>query len=79
MSEAKHDLVHELPEYADKIHELKMSDGHFQRLSRDYHDLVKELHKIEIGTETPGDEYVETLKKKRLAVLDDIVATLRKA
>lgn len=79
MSESKHDLVHELPQYADQIHRLKMSDGHFQRLSRDYHGLVKELHQIEIGQETPGDEYVETLKKKRLSVLDEIVATLKGA
>lgn len=28
----KHDLVHELPEYKDRIHELKTSNRHFANL-----------------------------------------------
>ena len=79
MSEAHHDLAHEFPEYAEKIHALKSSDEHFGHLASHYHDLVKELHRIEIGEETPADQYVEDLKKRRLAVLDDIATVLRKA
>lgn len=77
MSEAHHDLSHEFPEFADKIHQLKSSDEHFVRLAGEYHDLVKQLHRIEIGEETPSDEYTEELKKKRLDVLDSIAAVLR--
>ena len=77
MSEAHHDLVHEFPEYKDRIHELKQHDGHFVRLAADYHALVKELHQIEVGVETPADEYVEELKKRRLAVKDEIAELLR--
>lgn len=77
MSEAHHDLVHEFPEFKEKIHELKASHGHFQRLSGSYHELAKELHRIEAGVETPSDEYAEELKKKRLLVLDEIAAMLR--
>jgi uncharacterized protein YdcH (DUF465 family) len=29
----KHGLVHELPEYKDRIHELKTSNRHFANLS----------------------------------------------
>lgn len=79
MSEAKHDLAHELPEYVEQIRELKAHDQHFVRLSNEYHALVKELHQIEAGQETPADEYVEQLKKKRLQVLDEIVTMLKKA
>lgn len=79
MSEAHHDLAHELPEYKDKIHQMKMDNGHFARLSTDYHGVVKELHQIEIGAETPDDNYVETLKKKRLALKDELSEMLRKA
>ena len=79
MSEAKHDLVHELPEFVEQIRALKVSDGHFLRLSDEYHALVKELHLIEAGLETPSDAYTEELKKRRLAVKDELVAMLKAA
>ncbi|MBA4135475.1 MAG: GTP-binding protein, partial [Flavobacterium sp.] len=28
----KHDLLHEFPQYQEKIHELKVSDAHFRKL-----------------------------------------------
>jgi uncharacterized protein YdcH (DUF465 family) len=79
MSESHHDLAHEFPEHKDRIHELKTHDEHFKGLAERYHDLVKELHQIEVGEETPGDDYVEELKKKRLAVMDEIAAMLKQA
>lgn len=78
MSEGHHDLAHEFPELKDKIHELKMHDGHFSRLMHDYHDVSKELHLIEAGGETPSDVYVEDLKKKRLALKDELYGMLTK-
>ena len=30
----KHDLLHELPEYKERIHELKISNHHFAKLFR---------------------------------------------
>lgn len=77
MSEGHHDLAHEFPEHKDRIHELKSSNGHFARLMGDYHEISKELHGIEAGVETPADEFVEELKKKRLALLDELFAMLR--
>ena len=47
----KHDLIHELPEYREKIHELKMSDHHFARLFEEYHEVDHEVHRIEMGSE----------------------------
>lgn len=79
MSEAHHDLAHELPEYRDRIPGLKTSDEHFAKLYGDYHELAKELHRIEIGAETPEDAYVEELKRKRLAIKDELAAMLRDA
>lgn len=76
MSEANHDLAHEFPEYRDKIHELKTHNRHFVTVSERYHDVVRELHRIESGAETPSDEYVETLKKRRLAFKDELAAML---
>lgn len=73
----KHDLIHELPEYKDRIHELKISNKHFAKIFAEYHDIDHEIHRIEEGIETPSDEYVEELKKKRLQMKDELFAMLK--
>jgi len=75
----KHDLVHELPEYKERIHELKTSDPHFARLFDQYHDIDHEIYRIEQGVETPSDEYTEGLKKQRLKLKDELLAMLKEA
>lgn len=73
----KHDLVHELPEYKDKIHELKMSDKHFAHQFEKYHELDHEVLRIEEGIENTSDEYLEEIKKKRLALKDELFAMIK--
>jgi len=73
----KHDLVHELPEHKERIHELKMSDKHFQKLFEKYHDLDHQVKRIEEGIETPSDEFVETLKKERLNLKDQLFSMIK--
>lgn len=73
----KHDLLHELPEYKDRIHELKVSDNHFAKIFANYHDIDHEIHRIEEGIETPSDDYVEELKKKRLQMKDELFAMIK--
>lgn len=73
----KHDLIHELPEYKDRIHELKISDQHFAKIFAEYHDIDHEIHRIEEGIETPSDDYVEELKKKRLHMKDELFAMIK--
>lgn len=68
----KHDLIHELPEYRDRIHELKISNEHFARLFDAYHEIEHEVRKIEEGVETTSDEYLNSLKLKRLQHKDDL-------
>ncbi|MBE0510351.1 MAG: YdcH family protein [Chromatiales bacterium] len=72
-----HDLVHELPEYREQIHELKMNNKHFARLFDEYHDVDHEIRRIEQGVETPSDAYLEDLKKKRLHLKDELYAMLK--
>lgn len=78
MSE-KHDLVHELPEYRDRIHELKMHDAHFARLFEEYHEVDHEVHRIESGAENTSDEYLESRKKVRLHLKDQLLRMLKAA
>lgn len=72
---------HELAETfeAAQIHALKMGDTRFARLADEYHELNREIHRIESGVEAASDERTETLKKQRLALLDEISAIVAKA
>lgn len=75
----KHDLIHELPEHKETIHNLKMSDNHFARLFDEYHDKDHEVHRIETGAENTSDEYLEQCKKERLKLKDELFAIIKKA
>lgn len=58
---------------------LKTQDAHFARLADEYHELNREVHRIEAETEAASDERTETLKKQRLALLDEITALVTQA
>ena len=73
----KHDLIHEFPEFKDKIHELKMSNSHFAELFEQYHEVEHEVHRIEEGIETTSDEYLEERKKIRLNLKDQLFEMLK--
>jgi len=75
----RHSLAKELPEFKDKIHELKMNDRHFARLFDDYHNLDHEVIRIEEGVENTSDEYLESLKKQRLHLKDQLYSILKSA
>ncbi|MEO0418807.1 MAG: DUF465 domain-containing protein [Pseudomonadota bacterium] len=53
---------------------LKGTDGHFARLADEYHEVNRQVHRIEAETEAASDERCEDLKKQRLALLDEITA-----
>ena len=74
----KHDLHHEFPEFDQEIRQLKMSDGHFARLFKEYHELDHEVRRIEEGVETTSDEYLETKKIARLHRKDELFSMLKK-
>lgn len=74
----KHDLHHEFPEFEQEIRQLKMSDGHFARLFKEYHELDHEVHRIEVGAESTSDEYLESKKIARLHLKDELFAMLKK-
>jgi uncharacterized protein YdcH (DUF465 family) len=78
MFNEKHDLVHELPEHKELIHDLKMRDAHFARLFDEYHETDQEVHRIETGVETTADEYLEQRKKQRLSLKDQLFAMIQR-
>ncbi|MEQ1438739.1 DUF465 domain-containing protein [Fontimonas sp. SYSU GA230001] len=76
MTIEKHDFVGEFPELREKIHELKTHDAHFARLFAEYHDVDREVRRIEEEIETPSDAYVEGVKMKRVRLKDQLYAML---
>ena len=63
----------------DLITALKRDDGHYARLADAYHEVNREIHRIEAETQAASDERTELLKKQRLALLDEITAIVNAA
>ena len=75
----KHDLAHELPEFKERIHELKLTNTHFARLLKEYDELDHQVRRCETEVEIHADDFVEQLKKRRLALKDELFQIIRKA
>lgn len=75
----KHDLIHELPEYREQIHELKTHNRHFAKLFDEYDELDHQIRRCETEIEVHADDFVESLKKRRLALKDELFQMLKEA
>ena len=76
MPHSQHALVEEFPDCAELIRSLIRADDEFARTAVDYNEVNSEILRIEAEIETTSDEYLETLKKKRLLLLDHVQAKL---
>ncbi|MDF1750092.1 MAG: DUF465 domain-containing protein [Alphaproteobacteria bacterium] len=72
MSNTPHELAEEFPNSTEALHNLRQSDPHFHKLTESYHDLNRQIHRGETDVEPMDDMHLEELKKKRLAMLDEI-------
>ncbi|MBE9535722.1 MAG: DUF465 domain-containing protein [Proteobacteria bacterium] len=73
----KHDLIHELPEHKERIHQLKLENSHFASLFEEYHEVDHEVRRIEMEIEIRSDEYLEDKKKQRLLLKDQLYSIIR--
>jgi uncharacterized protein len=73
-----HSLVHEFPEMRERIHRMKTTNNHFAMLFAEYDLVEHSVHRIESGAEVTSDIYLETLKKKRLSLKDELYNLLKK-
>lgn len=76
MTHIPHSVAAEFPDAHQILHRLKSSNAHFNRLADEHHDVNHEIHRIEVGQEPASDERTEMLKKRRLALLDEIAAMI---
>ena len=72
-----HPLIEEFPNHKDAIHELKMNNSHFRRLSHEYEGIDKSIFRAEQGIEIVNDDYLESIKKERLHLKDLIYGMLK--
>jgi uncharacterized protein YdcH (DUF465 family) len=66
------------PEYRDLITQLKNSDHHFTRLFDKHNDLDQKIKNMEDHISPGTQEEIETLKKEKLLLKDQLYAILKK-
>lgn len=67
------------PEYRDLISRLKTEDRHFERLFNEHNELDEKITELEKHISPVGEVEIETLKKQKLALKDEIYQILLKA
>lgn len=76
MSNTPHELPEEFPEFINKIRHMRETDGHFYRISNEYHDVNRAIHRAETDIEPADDFHVADMRKKRMQLKDEIYAML---
>lgn len=76
MSHTPHELSEEFPDHAQKIHALRMSDRHFTRMTDEYHEVNRAVHRAETDVEPTSDDHMADLRKTRMRLKDQIAAAL---
>lgn len=72
-----HDLLHEFPEHRERIHDLKTSNAHFSRLFNEYHEVTKQVERMETLAEPVCTKTEEACKLKRVHLKDQLYAMLQ--
>lgn len=76
MANTPHELAEEFPEHVEKIHDLKINDGHFARLFDEYHNVNRSIHRAETNIEPTNDFHMEDMRKQRMQLKDKIYGML---
>ena len=76
MQAERRDLVDEIPEYQDIIHQLMQRDTDFTKLYNVFVEIDMTIYRIEEGIE-PSNEYTQTLKRQRALLRDEICDMLK--
>jgi uncharacterized protein YdcH (DUF465 family) len=79
MSHTPHELAEEFPEHAALIHHLRERNGHFLRLSNEYHEVNRAIHRAETDVEPADDARITGMRKERMRLKDEIFEMLARA
>jgi len=72
LTHTPHELAEEFPEFTDAMQKLRQSNAHFDKLSDEYHELNRAVHRAETDVEPTDDLHMAEMRKQRLAVKDEI-------
>ncbi|MOA10515.1 hypothetical protein D3C78_1304070 [compost metagenome] len=67
------------PEYRDLITRLKTENAHFTRLFDEHNELDQRIKNLEARIELGTDSEIETLKKEKLNLKDQLYVILKEA
>lgn len=67
------------PEFRERITQLKTTDHHFMRLFDQHNELDQKVKNMEAAITPATHEEIETLKKEKLLLKDQLYAILKKA
>lgn len=76
MSNTPHTLRDEFPGQIDAIHDLKAKSQDFARILEQYDEVNDQIHRAETRIDSVGDEAEAAMRKRRLALKDQIAAAL---
>lgn len=71
-----HDLLHEFPEYSEKIAQLREDNDVFHHLMDEYNWLDSHVRSLEESNVPVSDFHIENMKKRRLLLKDKLYAIL---
>lgn len=76
MSHTPHELAEEFPDKVEQIQALRQNNAHFAKLSEEYHEINRAVHRAETNVEPMEDLAEGELRKKRAALKDEIYRML---
>lgn len=76
MSHTPHELAEEFPDKVEQMQALRLSNAHFAKLSEEYHEVNRAVHRAETNVEPMEDLAEGELRKKRAALKDEIYRML---
>lgn len=71
-----HELAEEFSDMADQMRKLKEGDVHYGKLSEEYHEVNRAIHRAETNVEPCDDFHMAEMRKKRLLLKDQIAEML---
>lgn len=79
MSHVPHELAEEFPGQVETLRQMRQSDSHLARLTDEYHELNRTIHRVETNLEPMADVEALRLRKTRMALKDEIARILNQA
>ena len=71
--QVEHHTLHEdFPEHRAAINALRSSHSQFAQLCDEYHEVTREVERLEEDDIPVGDQAFEDMKKKRVKLKDDL-------